>query len=256
MLKNLLVAVAMVLATLTYAAEKPTAITLDKDNTVVFNDTYTTSFVSKKQIEIFTKVAKLKEGEPLYLVLDTPGGSVIAGNIFIDSLKALPNPIHTITIFAASMGYNTAQALGNRYIIPHGILMSHRATLGGLSGEIGGELEVRYNFYKNITSTLDKIAAERVGMSEEEYNNLVADEFWISGSDAVESNHADEVVDVRCSPSLMGTEVRTVRTLFGSVEVEFSTCPLIRGPLKVNGASRAANKINERYDYMMKGPKK
>lgn len=42
------------------------------------------------------------------------------------------------------------------------------------------------------------------------------------------------MVNLNCGKSLKGTEVKEFRTFFGPVDVTFSKCPLIRGPLKVD----------------------
>lgn len=249
MFKKLLITFSLVISSLAIA--KPKVIELNEKNTVLFNDVFTNEFVSKKQIEIIKKRAELGEDKKLYLVLDTPGGSVVAGNILRSTLKAFGDNIDTITIYAASMGYNTVQALGTRYILPNGILMSHRASIRGLSGEIGGELDSRYRFYKKLTESLDKMSAKRVGLSIEEYNKLVSDEFYTVGQEAVNSNHADEVALIKCDESLLKTEDRTIRTFFGPLKVTFSKCPLVRGPLKISGKNLAKQLIlNTRYKHV------
>jgi ATP-dependent protease ClpP protease subunit len=112
-------------------------INLTEANSINFNNQFSGDFVAKKQIEAANKCYD-NEGSDIYVVLYTPGGSVQAGQLFFDTLNALPCNFHTITIFAASMGYQTVQNLKNRYILPSGILMSHRASLSGVRGEIGG----------------------------------------------------------------------------------------------------------------------
>jgi hypothetical protein len=143
------------------------------------------------------------------------------------------------------MGYNTAQRLGKRYIIPSGVLMSHRASLGGLSGQFPGELNVRLNMYMAMTSDLAKNAANRVGLSQSDYEKLIHDEYWVVGSDAVANGHADEVVNVTCDPELFTTTMSSHQTFFGFVSVEKSNCPLIVAPLNIQGTNEAV----EEYRY-------
>jgi ATP-dependent Clp protease protease subunit len=211
------------------AIAKNEEIVLTEDNSVIFNQQVTNDYTSKKTLEIMKKA---KKGIPLYLVLNTPGGSVSAGLAFVDSINSLKVPVHTITIFAASMGYQFVQELGIRYITPSGTLMSHRGAIGGLSGQVPGELNSRLNHIQSILSGMSSRAAARVGMDKKAYDDAIINELWISGKEAVNAKHADKLANVACDKSLTnGTYTEVFDTMFGRVSVEFSKCPLISAPL-------------------------
>lgn len=214
-------------------------INLTEANSINFNNKFSGEFVAKKQIEAANKCYN-NEGSDIYVVLYTPGGSVQAGQLFFDTVNALPCNFHTITIFAASMGYQTVQNLKDRYILPSGVLMSHRASLSGVRGELGGELDSILNFFKQNVKELETTASNRVGISLEDYQGAISDELWMTGKQSVELNHADETVLVRCDKKFSGSYTEIFRSIFGSVQVEFSNCPLITSPLSVNGNNREA----------------
>ena len=93
--------------------------------------------------------ASLKSGYPIYLFLNTPGGSIQAGLELIEGLNGINRPIHTVTLFAASMGWQLVQHLGTRYVLKYGVLMSHKAR-GQFSGEFGGgasQMDARYGLW-------------------------------------------------------------------------------------------------------------
>jgi ATP-dependent Clp protease, protease subunit len=204
-------------------------VTLTEDNFVSFNQQVSDEYTSKKTLEIMKKA---KKGIPLYLVLDTPGGSVSAGLAFIDVIKSLKVPVHTITLFAASMGYQMVQELGTRYITPSGTLMSHRGAVGGLSGQVPGELNSRLNHIQSILNGMSARAAARVGMSKKAYDDAIINELWISGKEAVASKHADKLANVQCEKSLIeATYQQELLTIFGKVTIVFSKCPLISSPI-------------------------
>lgn len=215
-------------------------ITLSKKNTVILNDQFSFNSIAKIQTELFALSKSLGKDEEITLVLDSPGGSVLAGLSLFDTVKAIPQKVNTLTIFAASMGYQTVQSLGDRYILPSGILMSHRAYLGGLKGQLDGELEERLKFYKEMTSNLDKKTAERIGISYKQYRELIRNEYWAGAQKALKQGHVDRIVTASCDESLSGTNIKDVKTFFGNFSVEFSDCPLIRGPLRVVSGSRIA----------------
>lgn len=220
-----------------------THITLTSTNSVVFNEEVTAISCG----EALLKLQKLiKPGvKELYLVLDTPGGSVLDGSLFIDAVRSLPVKVHTITIFAASMGYQMVQGFNDRYILETGTLMSHRAN-GGQKGDIYGNLDSRLNWIKQVITVMDNRAANRLNISLEEYREQIRDELWIVGQYAVESKNADSVVNVVCDGTLSGTHNKIFQTIFGKVTVEFSDCPLITAPLKITSETKEALNVFNR----------
>lgn len=227
-------------------SDKLNTLTLSDSNTISFNSKFSSSFVAQKQVEALNKCLN-NVGSEIYIVLYTPGGSVSAGQLFFDTLNALPCTFNTITIFSASMGYQTVQNLGKRYILPSGILMSHRAYVSGIGGEIDGELQSIVDLLKSNVDELDNIAAKRVGLETKQYKELIRDELWMTGSQAVKMKHADEVVLVKCDSSLVGTYSERIDTFFGSFMVEFSKCPIVTGILNVYGANEKQH--TEVLDY-------
>lgn len=223
------------------AFAKNAQITLTKDNSVVFNQPFTGLYVAKKIMEVF---AKSTSSNKLYLVLDTPGGSVADGLRFIDTIKSLKIPVHTITLSAASMGYQVVQQLGIRYITPSGTLMSHRGAISGLSGQVPGELDSRLDLIHQVLSGMNKAAAKRIGIPLKDYEASIVNELWSFGENAVKTGQADQVADVTCDKALIEDEItEEVSTPFGIINVVFSACPLLPAPIDIK-FSRDVKKEN------------
>lgn len=207
-------------------------ITLNGNNVLTLRGPVSASSMNTLKIQLLKMSDKLPDSSHIYLVLDTPGGSVGAGLEFIDAAKAIPQKVHTITLFAASMGFQIVQNLNNRYITPSGTLMSHRAKVGGLAGELPGELIVRLNHLLRMLKRMDQIAADRIGMTLKDYRELIRDEYWVDGFEAVKDQMADREVLLKCSSQLLnGTETIKVESFFGSATLKFSKCPLLTSPL-------------------------
>lgn len=206
---------------------------LEDANTVTLKGAVTNQSVAKVIFEVVQKDLKLSKNQPIYLVLDTPGGSVFAGQELIDALKAVDRKIITVTLFAASMGFQIAQNLDDRLIIDSGTFMSHRATVSGFGGQFDGEFETRYTMMKEVIDNLDLVAATRLKREYDEYKQLILNEYWVHGFNAVQQNAADEVILLTCGESMLGTETERFNALFFEVDVTFSKCPVIRGPLEV-----------------------
>ena len=214
--------------TVTQARQK---IQLKTTNTINLRGEVTSESMNKLSMKIYEKYL-LNPGKPIYLVLNTPGGSLDAGSTFIESVKFVPN-LHTITIRSYSMGHIIVQSLpGKRYIISNGTMMAHRPS-GTFRGTFGdGIIETNLKFWTSIWKRFVDISAKRIGITPKEYNKRIKDEWWTTATQSVEQNTADEIVDLRCSMKLIKSqEEKVVETLFGTRVFTFSGCPLIEYPI-------------------------
>lgn len=225
-------------------------ITLTSDNTIVLNsqvDGESTSAVISKAKELDDKfnsgLARLAPNKkPLYLFLNTPGGSVQAGLEMVEALRGLGRPVNTITLFAASMGFQLAQNLDTRYIIKNGVLMSHRAK-GEFAGEFGGQspsqIESRYALWKSRIDEMDQQTATRTKgkKSLAQYQAQYASEMWLTGNQSVEQGYADQVITVKCDKSLAGVTTKEA-LLMGIFKVQYDldNCPLNTSPMNIRAA--------------------
>lgn len=217
------------------SSPKPT-ILLEKKNTLSLRGPVTEDSVAELQAKALEMSHILSPKDTIYLVLDTPGGDVTAGLSLIATLQGLPQKVVTITSFAASMGFITVQNMtGERYILPNGVLMSHRAS-GGSRGQIPGELNTRVGFWTELIESVEKECASRMNLDVPKYKELIHDEYWTRGDKAVSERAADKVVLARCAQDISGETTVNVSTLFGKVRVVFSNCPLITAPLEISFA--------------------
>lgn len=214
---------------------KMTEIVLTEDNTVTLRTQFSGESIGKLIQQIMAMDSKLPSKYPIYLFLYTPGGSIQAGLEFYEFTRSLNRPIHTITLFAASMGFQTVQQLGKRYILKNGILMSHQAA-GGQSGSFS-QIQSRFGLWVRRVEQLDKDAAARTNGKHtlQSYQAAYQNELWMTGDEAVEQGFADEVVAAKCDSGLVsGTESVEVDGLFSSVNVTFSKCPINTTPTGVS----------------------
>ena len=216
-------------------------IKLTADNTVVLRQSFNSSSVTALKQDLLKLNANLKSGYPIYLVLYSPGGSIQKGLELFEFIKGLNRPVHTVTIFAASMGFQTVQSLGKRYILKYGVLMSHKAR-GGFQGEFGGglsQLDSRYGMWLKRIDMLDKVTVARTNGKQtlQSYRASYDNELWLNGPEAVEKGYADAVATVSCDTTLTSQEIEQTFDLgFFRLNVTFSGCPLITSPLAIKGA--------------------
>lgn len=216
---------------ITFADMTIKEVVLSEANTVVFRSEVNAFSVGKAQRELLRKSRSLPRAEPLYLVLDTPGGDIVSGNQLIDTAKGLGREVHTITIFAASMGFNIVQRLNNRYILPSGTLMAHRATVSGIEGQVPGEAVTALATTLKVVTRMEEQNAGRLGITFDDYTRLVKDEYWVDGEDSLRQGAADNLVSIKCDKTLQGEVKETFQTFFGKVTIVWDKCPAVTAPV-------------------------
>jgi len=215
-------------------------ITLTKDNSAVLFGVVDGTSVSDVIQQITKLDSTLKSGYPIYLFLYTPGGSIQDGLELAEFIKTVNRPVHTITSFAASMGFQIAQNSGNRYILSTGVLMSHKAA-GGFEGEFGdgnSQIDSRYGLWMERIKELDLQTVARTNGKQtlKSYRAAYQNELWLTGAQAIKGGYADRVVEVGCSSELSKPEnnrKQTFQIFIFTVHVTFSGCPMNTTPLSV-----------------------
>lgn len=232
MFLKILVAAAVSLPS--FASEDRRALQLTTGNTVTIRGTIDFESITDAQLKLAELVAvRGKKQYTIYVVLDSPGGIIDAGEDFIQFAKRIPN-VDTISIFAASMAAAITEAMpGKRYALDSSILMFHRAK-GGFKGQFEtGEVEAELALSKAIVLRMETRNAKRLGISLEDYKAKVVNEYWVYSEAAIKDKVVDEIVDIECSQQLIDSRELVIQeTMFGVSEFQFSGCPLFRNPLR------------------------
>lgn len=237
------VAVALTLALLptsSVSKDDQETIVLTKDNTVSLTDVVTGESVAAviDTVQSLNHGYKSSRGGPIYLFMRTPGGEIQAGMELIEALSASKRPIHTITAFAASMGFQIVQNMGDRLILSSGVLMSHRAA-GGFQGSFGGrapsQIDNRYALWLSRILQMDLQTVKRSHGKQtlQSYQDAYADEMWLTGEQSVAKGYADRIVKARCDRSLAGTVPHEANFMGFLISYKTFNCPMNSGITEV-----------------------
>ncbi len=168
----------------------------------------------------------------LYLYINSPGGSITAGNNLINAMHGSGKKIICIADFAASMAFSIFQQCDVRLITDTAVIMQHQA-----STEVKGnvtKLKVELEILEKMARALNEGDSKRLGMTLKDFQAKIHDEWWLICTDAIEAHAADDRTDVRCSKDLAKAhEVQTIQSLFGVAELTWSSCPLATYPVSV-----------------------
>lgn len=201
---------------------------------------------------LYDKSSKLSRNATIVLVLNSPGGSIPDGQKIIEFAQGLPQHIVTLSLFSASMSFIISQYLEKRYVLDSSTMMSHRAMIEGVGGQVPGSFIERSMFFLSQMNEINDVIAKRAGLSRGAYNSLVANELWMSGNTAVKLNFADKVVKARCDQTLAGFgPEQSIQFFTASIKLKFPKCPLITQPQVEMGDSSAVELlINNKAEYV------
>ena len=139
-------------------------------------------------------------GKPIYLYINSPGGSVTAGMAIFDTMQHIKSDVVTICVgLAASMGafLLSAGTKGKRLALPNSRIMIHQP-LGGVQGRRQAtDIEIEAREILRIRQQLNEIMAEKTGQSLEKIDKDTDRDFFMSAAEAKEYGIIDQVIEDR-----------------------------------------------------------
>lgn len=221
---------ALTFAALVFAVAGATTVRLTEDNVLTFRGPVTGVSASN----FINKLMSKRNNTELFVYLATPGGSVTAGLEIAQTIGALHDlgvNVTCVSDVALSMGFVLTQMCPNRVVMPSSILMQHQIAFG-----LEGPMHNVRSYLGSIVdwdNDMDQVQADRLGLTLEEFQDKVHDDWWLFGRRAVAAGAADVLANVYCDFE-PGVEKFTINTLFGPINLVYSTCPVARDPLSIS----------------------
>ncbi len=134
--------------------------------------------------------------KPIYLYINSPGGSVTAGLAVYDTMKYVKSDVVTICVgLAASMGafLLSAGTKGKRLALPHSRIMIHQP-LGGTSQRQASDIEIEAREILRIKEMLNRSMAEMTGQTFEKIEKDTDRDYFLSAFEAKEYGLIDRVI--------------------------------------------------------------
>jgi ATP-dependent Clp protease protease subunit len=173
---------------------KPRTISLTADNSV-FLTTEVNGDSSQAVVNDISISNKRNTNDPIYLLIDSPGGEVVSGSQIISAIEASHRPVYTVCLnLCASMAAMIHSYGHKRLSVDRSILMFHNAS-GGVQGEVPRMLSVLSTLSRFVEKMDDNVVS-RSKLSKEHFMQLVQNELWIDARDSLGFGLTDEIVFV------------------------------------------------------------
>src|SRR4028119_717651 len=107
--------------------------------------------------------------KPIYLYINSPGGSITAGMAIYDTMQHIKSEVVTICVgLAASMGafLLAAGGPGKRLALPHARIMTHQP-LGGTRGQ-ATDIDIEAREILRVRTEVNKLMAQHSGQTVEQ----------------------------------------------------------------------------------------
>jgi ATP-dependent Clp protease protease subunit len=136
--------------------------------------------------------------KPIYLYINSPGGSVTAGMAIYDTMQYIKSDVVTICVgLAASMGsfLLAAGTKGKRLALQHSRIMIHQPS-GGTRGQ-ASDIEIEAREILRIRRQLNQIYANNTSQPLEKIEKDMDRDFFMSAEEAKAYGLIDQVIEER-----------------------------------------------------------
>ena len=134
--------------------------------------------------------------KPIYLYINSPGGSVTAGLAIYDTIQYVKSEVVTICVgLAASMGafLLAAGTKGKRVALPHSRIMIHQP-LGGTSRRQASDIEIEAREILRMKDMLNHSLADMSGQTFEKIEKDTDRDYFLSAEEAMAYGLIDRVI--------------------------------------------------------------
>ncbi len=138
--------------------------------------------------------------KPIYMYINSPGGSVTAGLAIYDTMQHIKSEVVTICVgLAASMGafLLAGGTKGKRLALPHSRIMIHQP-LGGTQGRSQAtDIEIEAREILRMRDQLNQMLAYHTGQPIEKIEKDTDRDYFMSAEEAKEYGLIDKVIEER-----------------------------------------------------------
>lgn len=130
---------------------------------------------------------------PIYMYINSPGGSVLAGGIIVDAITSSRRPVYTVDVaLAASMAGYIYSYGQEKFMEPHAILMFHDASLT-LTGDMS-HIQTQVIINQSLLDTYNAHLGQVTGLPKNVILDHLYNQWWMLPADAMKNHLLTAVV--------------------------------------------------------------
>lgn len=134
-------------------------------------------------------------GKDITLYINSPGGVVTSGMVIYDTIQMISSPVSTVCMgLAASMGsiLLSVGTKGKRFVWPHGRVMIHQPSIGGVYGQ-ATDIEITAAEIQKTKEMGGRILSENCSQTYEKVMKDMERDYWMNAEEAVKYGIVDGI---------------------------------------------------------------
>ena len=142
---------------------------------------------SKRVVDRILFFEAVDPGKEITFFINSPGGVVTSGMVVYDVMKLIKSPVAVVCMgLAASMGSILLSngTKGRRLIWPHGRVMIHQPSIGGIYGQ-ATDIEITAAEIQKTKEMGGRILAENCGQSYDKVMKDMERDYWMNAEEAI-----------------------------------------------------------------------
>lgn len=137
---------------------------------------------------------------PIYIYIDSPGGSIDSGFGIYDMIRFVNAPVCTIgTGLIASMGSIILLSVPKerRFALPNSHYLIHQPLIGGVARGVASDLEIQAEEMAKSKKKLIRLIADETGRSEAEVEKDCDRDHWLTAEEALSYGLVSRIISRR-----------------------------------------------------------
>ena len=144
-------------------------------------------------------VLEADSDKPIYLYIDSPGGSIDDGFGLYDMIRFIKAPVYTIGMgLIASMGVTLFLSVPKerRFSLPNSHFLIHQPLMGGSRG-VATDIEITAQEITKSRETLTQLIADATGKDFETVKKDTERDHWLTAKEALDYGIAGKIITSR-----------------------------------------------------------
>lgn len=138
-------------------------------------------------------MSEIDSKSPIYLEINSTGGSVTDGLSIIDTMQNIEAPVITIVNgLAASMAFVIAICGNKRYATKNAWLMQH--PIAEMIGDYAQFVKDRTAFLVRLETQMEELLKSHTQFKKADYDKMRNGELWLSAEQAIEKGVIDKII--------------------------------------------------------------